>query len=90
MPAYSIPATTNAKQELALTAVVAADNARRAAEDPPKNPRTNAEYLEFVVNQALRSYRQEYEDQQSQLVKQALPNATDNQINQIKAILGLP
>ncbi len=86
---YTITVTTGPRQETALAAIVAKINADRAAETPAKPPITNQDYLQNILNGALASYRQQYEDTEGQQVKDALPTATDAQLAQIKTILGL-
>lgn len=89
MAAYTITVNTNAKQETALTAIVAAVNVDRAAQTPPLTAITNQQYLDAIVTKAVVSYRQQYEQQNGDAIKAALMNATDVQIAGIKTTLGL-
>lgn len=54
MASYTI--STNARQEAALSAIVARENATRAQRTPPEPPLTNNEYLLQRVVDLLRSY----------------------------------
>ena len=88
MATYTID-TSNA-EEKALAFVVAQRNAQRAAEDPPKPPLSNAEYVDqMLVRAALLEFNRARKAEDSATVGAAYDAATNNVQNQVKALLGL-
>ncbi len=88
MATYTID-TSNA-EEKALAFVVAQRNAQRAAEDPPKPPLTNAQYIDqILVRRSLLAFRDAMNAAEAKSVADAYDAANNATQNQVKTILGL-
>ena len=74
MATYTL--TTTAAQETAISFVVAQENARRAAQNPPLGPITNAQYLKAVTDNAFDSYAKQAADIDISEVATAYKSAT--------------
>ena len=91
MPSYTI--STGAREEAALTAVVAKRNAERAAPvkegDEPLAPLTNTQYLESIVQSVLEKYVRETDADAEAAVANAYKTAPKAKRDAVKAALGM-
>lgn len=88
MAAYTV--NTTAPQENVLDAVLTFINAQRAARTPPLSPITKATLVQNLFDDKVSDARQQVLGRQREPIIPALDGASNTQINQIKAILGLP
>ena len=88
MATYTID--TRAAEEKGLNYVVAERNAQRAAENPPKPPLTNAEFIDqILVRRSLVAFNQQRKAAQAKQVGDAYGEADNATQNAVKAALGL-
>lgn len=88
MATYTID-TSNA-EEKALAFVVAERNAQRAAENPPKAPLTNAEYIDqILVRRSLLAFRDQMKAAEANAISAAYDAANNATQNAVKSALGL-
>ena len=88
MATYTID--TSAAEEKGLNYVVAERNAQRAAENPPKPPLTNAEFIDqILVRRSLVAFNQQRKAAQAKQVGDAYGEADNATQNAVKAALGL-
>lgn len=88
MATYTID--TSAAEEKGLDYVVAKRNAERAAENPPKPPLTNVEYIDqILVRRSLKAFNEQRKADESSAVGAAYDAANNATKNAVKAALGL-
>ena len=88
MATYTID--TSAAEEKGLNYVVAERNAQRAAENPPKPPLTNAEFIDqILVRRSLVAFNQQRKAAQAKQVGDAYGEADSATKNAVKSALGL-
>lgn len=88
MATYSI--NTTAIRETALQTYATERNAERAAQTPPKPALTAQDYMQRRVNEMLDNWSDEQRERLNlKSIKDALPTATDAQIANVKAALGI-
>lgn len=59
---YTINTNASVNEELGITYVTGLYNAAQQAADPNFVPLTNQQYLKYVLNSAITSYKQAYKD----------------------------
>ena len=88
MATYTID--TSAAEEKGLAFVVAERNAQRAAENPPKAPLTNAEYIDqILVRRSLLAFRDQMKAAEANAISAAYDAANNATQNAVKSALGL-
>lgn len=88
MATYTID--TSAAEENGLDFVVAERNAQRAAENPPKPPLTNAEFIDqILVRRSLVAFNQQRKAADAKIVADAYGEANNATQNAVKSALGL-
>lgn len=88
MATYTID--TSAAEEKGLNYVVAERNAQRAAENPPKPPLTNAEFIDqILVRRSLVAFNQQRKAAEAKQVGDAYGEADSATKNAVKSALGL-
>lgn len=99
--AANVTGTVDQGDRRAMDAQIAAENARRAALQPPGNPLANSTAAErkasyeVVLNARIAEVHASYVSQANvdfadvKAIRQALPNATDSQLAAIKTTLGI-
>ena len=85
----TISVTTTAAQDAALAAVIAKENAERAAQIPPATPWTTATYVQRIVRGLLDSYVEHLRAETHTSLKDAYEAASAGTKAQIKTLLGL-
>lgn len=88
MATYTIDTST--AEENGLDFVVAERNAQRAAENPPKPPLTNAEFIDqILVRRSLVAFNQQRKAADAKIVADAYGEANNATQNAVKSALGL-
>lgn len=88
MAVYSVNTTVG--QETILDAFLVILNARRAAQSPPLGALNKTQVVQASVDDKIQDFRAQVNADRRAPIVPAMDGATQTQINQIRAILGLP